>query len=268
MRGLQRRLAGWLAVAGIVFFQPALAQDRLAILTFEPGGPVLSGDVQKLAAGSVFRDCDECPELVVVPPGEASSARRHLTLKRALAIGRFEVTFEQWDACVASGGCSHRPWDGMWGRGTRPVIDISWTDAKQYTAWLSARTGKRYRLLTDAEWEYAARAGASTPYYWGDSTASICAYANVDLGTQGCEPSRTAPVGRRQPNAFGLYDMLGNVWEWTEDCWDAIRGPCGLRVVRGGSWNVDPSLARADTRYAHFTNMRNDVSGFRVMRVD
>lgn len=232
----------------------APAQIALAAPSAQALAPTaLAGDLQRMAAGTVFRDCPDCPEMVVIPPGNyLMGGSRSISLPRAYAVGKFEVTFEQWDACVAAGGCTHKPSDARWGRGTRPVMNVSWDDARQYTAWLTKKAGKSYRLLTEAEWEYAARAGTTTAYYWGDGDANICQYANVDnggmFGASGCGSRRTSPVGERKPNAFGLHDMLGNVWEWTEDCYNAgidsvpsdgsarTSGDCGERVLRGGSW--------------------------------
>jgi formylglycine-generating enzyme required for sulfatase activity len=168
-------------------------------------------------AGWVLRDCPECPEMVVVPAGAASLASgRNVSIGTPLAVGKFEVTFAEWDACVAQGGCSHRPDDRGWGRGRQPVMNVSWDDAQRYVAWLSRKTGKSYRLLREAEWEYAAQAGsgreaAAAP---GANQANCSGYGSRWDGRQ------TAPVGSFAANAFGLHDMLGNVWEWTADCWN------------------------------------------------
>jgi hypothetical protein len=176
-----------------------------------------------------FRDCADCPEMVQVPAA----------FNRLFAVAKFPVTFDEWDACVAGGGCSGNtnPDDNRWGRGKRPVIYVSWNDAKEYVNWLSRRTGKPYRLLSEAEYEYAARAGTNTRYPWGDE---------IDKGKANCRgcgspfspsPSttqvtcqnpgnnQTAPVGSFPPNQFSLYDMIGNVWEWVEDCKHTGRAP-------------------------------------------
>ena len=198
-------------------------------------------------------------------------------LVRSFAIGKYEVTFAEWDACTAGGGCKdYRPSDSGWGRGTRPVINVNWDDAKAYTGWLSKKTGKRYRLVSESEWEYAARAGTTTARYWGDSISS--GNANCwGCGSQ-WDNGQTAPAGRFATNAFGLHDILGNVWEWTEDCWnhnyDAaprngsawISGNCDLRILRGGSWNRIPGVVRAAVRYRHATSYRSNYGGFRVAR--
>ena len=176
-----------------------------------------------------------------------------VTIPQPFAVGVYEVTFAQWDACVAGGGCGgYRPKDRGWGRGERPVINMSWKDAKSYVAWLSREAGHEYRLLSEAEWEYAARAGTTTEYHWRNSFDS----SRVNNGSQ------TVPVGGYAANAFGLHDMRGNVEEWAEDCWhknyagapsDGAAwtggGNCGLRVLRGGSWLSNPRGLRAAYRY-------------------
>jgi formylglycine-generating enzyme required for sulfatase activity len=248
--------------------------------------------------GTEFKDCTECPAMVVVPAGSftmgspASEAGREgdegpqhqVTIPRALAIGKFEVTLAEWDACVSDGGCAgYRPSDDGWGRGNRPVIHVSWNDAQSYLTWVSRKAGKQYRLLSESEWEYAARAGTITPYFWGPTASHE--YANY--GTDACcvglargsdKWENTSPSGSFPPNGFGLYDMLGNVWEWTQDCqngsydgapsdgsaWTA--GDCGLRVLRGGSWFADPSFLRSAIRDWDTTGKRNYDSGFRVAR--
>ena len=164
-------------------------------------------------------------------------------------MSKFEVTFDEWDACVAYGDCDPRVSDSGWGRGRQPVINVTWDDAKRYVAWLSRMTGKPYRLLTEAEWEYAARAGTQTAYSWGDEIGK--GNANCDGCGSQWDNKQTAPVGSFAANAFGLYDMHGNVWEWVEDCfhdnyegapddgsaWTA-DGDCNSRVLRGGSWST------------------------------
>ena len=213
-----------------------------------------------LTPGRVFRDCDECPEMVVVPAGSfmmgspASEAGRdadegpqhRVTIARPFAVGKFEVTFAEWDACVAAGGCKHMPGDERGGRGKRPVTNVSWDNiTKEYLPWLSPRTGKAYRLLTEAEWEYAARAGTTTRYAFGDTISkSQAQYSESILGSAG----RTVEAGSFPANRFGLHDMHGNVWEWVQDCWNGSYNgapsdgsawttrDCSLRVLRGGSW--------------------------------
>ena len=176
--------------------------------------------------GEVFRDCAECPEMVVVPAGSfvmGSDGRfkyerpsRRVTIGRPFAMGRFELTFEEWQACVDDDGCEKNPDDHKWGRGRRPAINITWHEARGYAAWLSRKTGHTYRLPSEAEWEYAARAGTATEYSWGDAVGTD----NANCRT--CAPvisHETYPVGSYAPNPWGLYDVHGNVWEWVEDCW-------------------------------------------------
>jgi formylglycine-generating enzyme required for sulfatase activity len=204
----------------------------------------------------------------------------------SFAMGKHEVTFTQWDACVAEGGCRHNAGDEGWGRGRRPVINVSWHDATQFVGWLSKKTGKSYRLPTEAEWEYGARAVTSVevphpPF----STGATINYqqANYDAnfiygdgGRPGLFRQKTVDVGTFRKNAFGLHDMHGNVWEWVQDCYrDSYAGAptngsavvvpnCGLRILRGGAWNYHPQLLRSAYRYATAPDVRLDIAGFRV----
>jgi formylglycine-generating enzyme required for sulfatase activity len=195
-----------------------------------------------------------------------------MTLRAPLAVGKFEVTFAEWDACVAAGGCSHRPADAGWGRGNRPVINVSWDDAQAYVRWLSLRTGRTYRLLTEAEWEYAARAGTVTAYSFGATISQSQANYGGNLG-------RTQPVGSYAANRFGLHDMHGNVWEWVQDCYVAsyppgsgdasvavTTGDCSHRVLRGGSWKYAPQNLRAAARSWLTAGDRYNFGGFRLAR--
>ncbi len=256
--------------------------------------------------GEVFSDCAACPEMVVVPAGsfmmgspeseegrrEVEGPRHRVTIRTPFAVGVYEVTFAEWDACVAAGGCGgYRPEDEGWGRGSRPVINVSWEDAREYMRWLSRETGEEYRLLTEAEWEYVARAGTQTARYWGESQSGQCRHGNGydrtghakhDFGWVAVSCSDgyadTAPVRSYQPNAFGLYDVLGNVYEWTEDCWNrdysgapadgAARrtGDCTLRVMRGGSWRGSPRHLRLAYRSWNSAGFRVSGLGFRVAR--
>ena len=255
--------------------------------------------------GSVFRDCPHCPAMVVVPSGrftmgspssekgrdDDEGPRHGVTIGSPFAVGVYEVTFAEWDACVSCGGCrGYRPDDEDWGRGRRPVVNVSWDDARAYVAWLSRETGEAYRLLSESEWEYVARAGTQTRYHWGDSSSSQCRYANgADLSAKkhnsgwtvaDCDDGyyRTSPVGSFAANAFGLHDVHGNVWEWVQDCWNWSydgapgdgsaweRGNCSLRVLRGGSWNYDPRYLRAASRDWFGAWDRYGYVGFRVAR--
>ncbi|MGH6815163.1 MAG: SUMF1/EgtB/PvdO family nonheme iron enzyme [Hyphomicrobiaceae bacterium] len=257
----------------------------------------VAGKPRCLKPKDTFKDCDTCPEMVVVPAGEflmgspdneperdANEGPQHkVTIAKSFAVGKFEVTFAEWNTCVAAGGCKHTPNDYGWGRGRQPAINVSWNDAKEYIAWLSAKTGKIYRLLTEAEWEYAARAGTTTPFWWGSSITPK--QANYDGnstykggGSKGEDRGRTVSVDSFAPNPWGLYNMHGNVWEWVEDCYKdsyqgaptdgsayAIQG-CDIRVLRGGSWNSFPGSLRSAGRGGGTPDVRSIVAGFRLAR--
>ena len=267
--------------------------------------------------GTKLRDCPECPEMVVVPAGsfmmgspESEEGRRdregpvrRVKIGYRLAVGVKEVTRGEFARFVSktgrSMGGSCWEWDGEWkehsGRNWKspgysqtdehPVVCVSWDDAKAYVRWLSGKTGKEYRLLSEAEWEYVARAGTVTARYWGESETGQCRYANGADETYGwteafCDDgyARTAPVGSYQANGFGLHDVLGNVYEWTEDCWNESytgapsdgsaweTGNCSRRVLRGGSWDILPRDLRSAFRYGYSTGSRVINLGFRVAR--
>jgi len=253
------------------------------------------------AAGKTFKDCNQCPEMVSLPSGTASlgagdseadarpneKPQRPVTFADMFAIGVKEVTFAEYGACVSAGGCSAVPSNNGWGGGNRPVINVSWDDALKYTAWLSSTTGKSYALPTEAQWEYAARAGDSNPLVGGSATA-LCAFANGASQESGFEwanksctdpaADRTLPTGMLSANKFGIKDMIGNVAEWTQDCntlnlRDAptdgsadSRGSCNQRVVRGGSWFSGPGDLRYAARLMQRRGDSNDFTGFRVVR--
>ena len=243
------------------------------------------------AVGHVFRDCPACPEMVVVPAGsfmmgspgsekdrdDDEGPVHRVTISAPFAVGMYEVTFEEWDACVrGGGGGGYRPDDEDWGRGRRPAINVSWEDAQAYVDWLSRKTGGSYRLLSESEWEYAARAGTTTRHHWGDDIGRNRANCE-DCGSR-WDDEKTAPVGSFGANGFGLHDVHGNVWEWVEDCrndsyagapsdgsaWES--GNCDQRVLRGSSWGYDPRYLRAANRGWNGTGYRHDSSGFRVAR--
>ncbi len=250
---------------------------------------VLTKDAERaLKPKASFRECaKDCPEMVVVPPGEfmmgspASEAGRFanegpqhkVTIARPFAVSRFDVTFAEWDACVSAGGCREAD-DGGYGRGTNPVVFVDWDEARQYVAWLSLMTGQPYRLLTEAEWEYAARAGATTTYWWGDEIGK--GNANCYGCGSAWDGQQPSPAGSFKPNPFGLYDMHGNVWQWVQDCYhngyDAAPtdgsawtgGDCSRRVVRGGSWTHD--TIRAAHRGGTSADDRYDYLGLRIGR--
>lgn len=251
----------------------------------ETVGPLSVARVERAASaaanvtpevGRVFRDCPECPEMVVVPAGQTYLASgRNVTIAAPFAVGKFEVTFAEWDAaCVAQVGCGHRPDDRGWGRGRQPVMNVNWYDAQQYVAWLSRKTGKSYRLLSEAEWEYAAQAGSGRE--------QLAQPGANEANCYGCgsrwDNKQTAPVGSFAANAFGLHDMLGNVWEWTADCWNPsqagapadgsarLSGRCSDRVLRGGSSSVLPEYASSVDRFGITAGDRYVFYGFRVAR--
>ena len=198
-------------------------------------------------------------------------------IEQSFAISKYEVTFAQWDACVLGVGCGgYRPDDEGWGRGNQPVVNISWDDAQLYVKWLSDQTGSEYRLPTEAEWEYAARAGTTTQYSWGNDIGENLANCG-GCGSQ-WDSDRSAPVGSFPANAFGLHDMHGNVAEWVLDCWNGsyrgapgdgsawISGNCSRRVARGGSWIHDSRYLRSADRIRGAPGGRGTISGFRVAR--
>ncbi len=230
-----------------------------------------------------------------VEPGQrlviVEGPQRYVTIEDAFAVGVYEVTFNEWDACARSGGCGGLiPDNGGWGRGSRPVINVNWDDAQAYVAWLSQQTGEAYRLLSEAEWEYVARAGTETARYWGESSSDQCRHAsgadtmaleeNPFWRTAPCSDGHAgpAPTGSYEPNALGLYDVLGNVWEWTQDCWNERyagapvdgtaweTGDCSTRVARGGGWGNEPEALRSANRSRNPVDYRHASLGFRVAR--
>jgi formylglycine-generating enzyme required for sulfatase activity len=260
-------------------------------------------DEQALKAGDSFREClpkqqgkDYCPDMTVVPAGSFTMGspstemnsfnverpQHSVAIATPFAVSKYELTFDEWDSCADDGDCAWRPNESGWKRGQQPVIYVSWEDAQRYVAWLAKATGKAYRLLSEAEYEYAARAGTTTAYPWGDDfklngkAMAVCA----DCGSK-WDNSQTAPVGSFPPNKFGLYDMVGNVLEWTADCvhinynnaptdssaWLAdTDGDCTNRVVRGGSWDNNADGLRSAGRYKNAIGMRGVNLGFRVAR--
>ncbi|MFL5000069.1 MAG: SUMF1/EgtB/PvdO family nonheme iron enzyme [Xanthobacteraceae bacterium] len=234
-------------------------------------------------AGDVFRDCAECPEMVVVPTGEFDMGSAELeyekpvhrvAITKPFAIGRREVTFEEWDQCVAAGSCFRADDRGL-GRGERPVTDVSWRDVQTYIGWLSQKTGKKYRLPSEAEWEYAARGGTKTTFWWGRDVGNR--FANCrDCG--GSSQPQAITTGTFAANPFGLFDTAGNAAEWVEDCWnDTYRGApkdgsawtsgqCGLRGLRGGSFDSQARYVRSAARFRYDADVRYYANGFRVAR--
>ncbi len=261
--------------------------------------PAAAGFEARLLAlpqGEALAECDACPEMVAIPAGDFlmgspenedgrysdEGPQREVTVER-FAIGRYEITFDQWAACVADNYCQSNPNpdDEGWGRGDRPVINVSWNDItgeRGFIDWLNSKVkGAPYRLPSEAEWEYAARAGSSARFSFGDSDAALGDHAWYGSNSG----SRTHPVGEKQPNAFGLYDVHGNVWEWVQDCWhgsyngapsdgsawmNASEGDCSYAVLRGGSWNDSPRYLRSAIRSRDRRENRYNGIGFRVAR--
>jgi outer membrane protein OmpA-like peptidoglycan-associated protein len=202
--------------------------------------------------------------MTVIPAGQfvldAAGSAQTVAIERSFALGKYEVTFEEWDACVADGSCGgYRPSDEGWGREDRPVMNVSWQDANQYAQWLSQKTGRHYRLPTEAEWEYAARAGLSPHHLLGDIPGSIS--ANCDNCVGQWANLQTAPVGRLEPNPFGLFDTRGNVWEWVSDCADC---ECATRILRGAALGNGKAVSRASRRLRNSDSDRNGHGGFRI----
>jgi len=265
--------------------------------------PLAKAELEELkpSPGKTYRDCEVCPAMLTLASGNSQlgagtgepgvkpneQPKRPVIINSSFSIGVTEVTFAQWDACVAAGGCTTRPNDNGWGRGNRPVVNVSWDDAQGYANWLSTKTGKPYQLPSEAQWEYAAR-GGETGYYIGGSAKALCAFANgagtesgltwANMECSDLSSDRTLPVGSLSANKLGLMDMLGNVQEWTLDCntlnlKDAptngdpdLRGSCNQRVVRGGSWFSPPTGLRFTTRENQRRGDSNDFTGFRVVR--
>jgi formylglycine-generating enzyme required for sulfatase activity/uncharacterized caspase-like protein len=277
---------------------PPAAQPAVAALPDAPGvRPSAPERERALNPKDVFKDCDACPEMIVVPAGsftmgspakegyrDNGETQHPVTFARPFAVGKFATTFAEWDACVADGGCNgYRPEDQGWGRGKRPVVNVGWDDAQAYVAWLSKKTGRTYRLLSEAEREYVTRAGTTGPFWWGSSMSTR--QANYDAtatpygnSRKGEFRQRTVAVDSFQPNPWGLYQVHGNVWEWTEDCWNDnyngapadgsawTAGDCSRRVLRGGSWYDLPWQLRSAHRLSSDPTGRNEAKGFRVAR--
>lgn len=261
---------------------------RIVRVMVGAGGKRDEAKLIKPGASECFKDIDIGPEMVTVPAGEflmgslyheekqnGNEGPQHkVIIPRAFAVGRCAVTFDEWDAAVADGACNgYKPKDNGWGRGHRPVINVSWLDVQHYLKWLKVETGKAYRLLSEAEWEYVCRAGTMTNYWWGNVISEDQAnYYDIGLG-------KTVPVGSFKPNPWGLYQVHGNVWEWCEDCWhDNYNGaPAdssawldggdeGHRVLRGGSCLNFPWSLSAAYRSRKSLDKRDKHVGFRVSR--
>lgn len=265
-----------------------LANTRMKALSTSDGKPVAMAlppvptpVTRPIQAGATFKDCDDCPEMVVIPPGTFmmgtkddpfakktpanSEQPQHAVSIRSFSIGKYEVTQEQWYSVMGNTPSNFK------GR-TLPVEQVSWNDTQEFIQKLNAKTGKTYRLPTEAEWEYAARAGSQAEFSFGDNEMELGKYAWF----YGNSSNQMHPVGEKQPNAFGLFDMHGNVFEWTQDCWNEnyvgapvngnawMQGVCSQRVFRGGSWVMNPWSLRSALRLKLTTADRFSSFGFRV----
>lgn len=314
MAVLVRLAVAWMT--SLALLHPLAAQQHCDGVELEIG---LDGRrCLKPGAAESFKDCADCPEMVVVPSGTFTigsplDEERHpgsieredqvpIVIAEPFAVGRFSVTRGEFAAFVAAtnyrpeGGCfvltgstykrnQERSWrsPGFAQNGRHPVVCVSWDDTKSYVAWLSSVTGKSYRLLSEAEREYVTRAGSTTPFWWGTDVSTDRANYDGNIGygagPKGVWRGATVPVDSFAPNPWGLYNVHGNVWEWTEDCWNRenagnpgdgrarTHGDCSLRVLRGASWNNYPHTIRSARRYMAPVGNRLDNIGFRVARV-
>lgn len=259
-----------------------------------------SDRVMTLEKGASVQDWEFAPELVFIPPGQFwmgskdtegktdERPRHSVSIGYPLLVGKYPVTFDEWDVYlvetnttfaadseISQQTAARKFYDESWGRGRQPVINVSWTDAVAYTAWLSKTLGKRYRLLSEAEWEYVCRAGTDTQYFFGDKPAQLRDYAWYRENSN----HQTQPVGSKRANAFGLHDVLGNIWEWCDDIWHDTYlgapadgrpwlegGEAGSRVTRGGSWFGGPKNLRSATRRSSPADDWSYYVGFRVAR--
>jgi formylglycine-generating enzyme required for sulfatase activity len=267
------------------------AEAEAALARLAPANPILRDRLS---------DDSQGPEMVVIPAGAfqmgsplselgrySDEPSHPVRINKSFAIGKYEVMFHEYERFTSAKG-KPLPNDQEWGRGRRPVINVSWTDAMAYAEWLSEQTGQRYRLPTEAEWEYAARAGTTTSRYWGDDPDEGCAFANaadldgkkvfVGWTVMQCHDGQvyTAPVGNYRSNDFGLYDMAGNVLEWTCSLYDkesrapiqSCQEPFGDQelVVRGGSWSDEPRNVRSADRHRSRFDFQDYFLGFRLVR--
>jgi formylglycine-generating enzyme required for sulfatase activity len=261
---------------------PPVARPEPPVI--KPGPAAAPTPVAAQPTGSIS-DCDSCPEMLVLQPGsfvmgDANGDRsekpaHRVTIRKAFAIGKYEVTLGQWNACTQAGACKAIPEATSWSDQS-PARDLSWTDAQQYVRWLSKQTGQKYRLPTEAEWEYAARAGTSTRYWWGEKMQP----GKANCKGCGGDWNNDAPVNVDvfPPNPYGIYGMNGGVWEWVEDCWQKdydgaptdgsawTSSDCRENVIRGGSWRNDSTYAHSASRFTYDTTVRYILNGFRVAR--
>jgi formylglycine-generating enzyme required for sulfatase activity len=298
------------AEARIAALEQEAARQRLAALNPPdeavappmPVGPLPPERERALKPKDGFKECDGCPSMITMPAGSFAMGspagepqrgsdegpQQEIVIRRMFAVGRSEVSFDEWFACVAEGGCNaYRPGDYGWGFGKRPVINVSWTDAKAYVKWLSEKTAATYRLLSESEREYVARGCTSpscpsTPFWFGKEIspgrANYDWRYSYDGSAKAQPPRRTVATDASEPNPFGLLHVHGNVREWVEDCWNAslaglpndgaprITGDCSRRVIRGGAWSDEPKDLRSAKRSWEMIGERRAEIGFRVAR--
>jgi len=233
-----------------------------------------------------FQDCEECPKMVVIPSGKIdyentalkgfSSEFKKIVVKKPFAMSVFEITWSEWLKCVKKMICKKNPSDQGWGKANLPIINVSWFDAIDFISFLNLNTEGNYRLPTEAEWQYAARANTKSRYWWGDKL--IKNYANCRICGSQWDGEQSSPVGSFKSNQFGLYDMNGNVWEWTSDCWvdkgdkqvkmknNTSRTSCNDRVIKSGSWYYIPKLMTPEARHKFPSNLSSYNIGFRVAK--
>ena len=299
---MSSRLVVYAAAVILTLGSTGLGSDPAVPVRSDGPHATAASDVQSkpVVPGSTFRDCDQCPEMAVVPAGVfvmgkindktgRLGPRHEVRIEKPFAIARFEVTFAQWETCVADKGCGgHRVWESIriYGRkddvklrSRAPVVNIRWREARAYVGWLSRTTGRDYRLPSEAEWEYAARAGTTTQWFCGSDPSCLNEVAWYAANSS----NETHPVGSKRANAFGLHDVHGNVWEWVEDCWhpnyrgapsdgsawtaggDCSKPPIISRhVIRGGSWGSTAWMLRIANRFVQRRTTLN--VGFRVAR--
>jgi formylglycine-generating enzyme required for sulfatase activity len=252
---------------------PQVEQVAAPVARMTPGAP------------GALKDCELCPELVEVPAGSFAMGAegghwserpvRRVTIAEPFALGKYEVTVGEWQACVDAGACASMP--GMQNvTASSPVHNVNWNEVQDYLEWLSGETGKTYRLPTEAEWEYAARGGTKTRYWWGEAVGAR--NANCEDCGGSWDRKTPAAIGSFAANPFGLHDMNGGVMEWVADCWNQdydgapadgsarLSGECTQRVLRGGSWRNDQSYATVSSRLSYDAAVRYYTNGFRVAR--
>jgi formylglycine-generating enzyme required for sulfatase activity len=244
-------------------------KDETYTITLKPETTVIEPEMVKIKAGTFTMGCVEGRDDVAGGCDDDEKPAHQVTISKDFYMGKYEVTFDEWDVCEQAKVCPHADDEG-WGRGKRPVINVSWEDTQTYINWLNKETGKTYRLPTEAEWEYAARAGSETAYPWGNSIT--CKNADFWSNNESCNSLGASPVGSYAANAFGLYDTVGNVWEWVADghrdyTANAVTDPQGsgsARVVRGGSWLNRGRFVRSAGRDGRSPDLRSDLIGFRL----